>query len=205
MSKVEAIVNVLGEDFPEQKPPRGLEAIHPVSWSLALETRRVLWQAREGVPEKLEPSALVRLLPGRFQAVDLMISGRKGKVILDVAHNPQAFERLFDLLVRRGKRYHVVCGMMRDKAPPEALGRFANCVRGWHVASLPGPRGAEASLLAGRLDVPASRYDSVSEALDSAWNALEPDEELVVCGSFVTVELALQWIDKRKDYDSTSE
>ena len=64
----------------------------------------------------------------------------------------------------------------------------------WYLASLPGSRGRDALELARELPASASRrmFDSVEGAVGAALDNRSDGEEIVVFGSFVTVDRALR-------------
>jgi dihydrofolate synthase/folylpolyglutamate synthase len=140
-------------------------------------------------------------LAGRFQ----VLPGRP-VVILDVAHNPHAAQRLAATLdAMTGVRTtHAIFAMLRDKDIEGVARALKPGVDRWYLAPLPGPRGAglpalEASLdAAGVLD-PVASFDSVSAALDAARNAARLDDRIVVFGSFLTVAQALEHIERAGD------
>lgn len=139
--------------------------------------------------------ALVEVeLPGRFQ----VLPGRPA-IILDVAHNAHAAQRLRDTLRRLpgGGRCLAVFAMLRDKD----IGAVIEVMRGdidrWFLAPLPGPRGTDAAQLRALLLAHGVPGDAVVEAVDVV-AALElargeagVDDKICVFGSFLTVSSAL--------------
>lgn len=132
-------------------------------------------------------------LPGRFQ----VLPGRP-RIILDVAHNPQAAAVLADNLGAAGHapRTFAVFGMLRDKDIAGVARAVAPRIERWHLASLGGARGADADALATALAqagvrAPATRYASVAEALAAARSEAGADDRIVVFGSFLTVAAAM--------------
>ncbi|HEX4885183.1 MAG TPA: bifunctional tetrahydrofolate synthase/dihydrofolate synthase [Casimicrobiaceae bacterium] len=139
--------------------------------------------------------ALVRIeLPGRFQS----LPGRPA-IVLDVAHNPHAARALAATLGTMGfhPRTVAVFAMLADKDIDGVIAPLAVRVDRWEVATLPGPRGAPASLLRDRLlaagvapsairmhDDPQSAYESAAAEAGEA-------DRIVVFGSFLTVAAAL--------------
>ena len=129
--------------------------------------------------------ALPRLhLPGRLQ--------RRGRALLDVAHNAEAAVVLARWLAEAypGERLQWVVGMLADK-PAEAIARALapQVERAW-VCSLPGPRGQGDSALAARLEaggVAASACGSPEGALAAALAASPSPRPVLVCGSFLTI------------------
>ena len=135
-------------------------------------------------------------LPGRFQ----VLPGRP-QVILDVAHNPQAAKVLAQNLAASGfaPETIAVCGMLRDKDIGGVLRELASRVTRWHLASLPGARGAAANELAGHL---ASRnvecFSSPREAFAAALGRASENDKIVVFGSFLTVGEVIGWLKNNK-------
>jgi len=111
-------------------------------------------------------------LEGRFQ----VLAGRP-TTVLDVAHNPQAARILAAALSDMGfhPETHAVFGMLGDKDIRGVIDAVKQRIDRWHVATLPGPRGAPAASLVEQL-----ARDAVSEA-----------DRIVVFGSFLTVAAAL--------------
>ncbi len=129
------------------------------------------------------------VLPGRFQ----ILPGRP-RVILDVAHNPEAARTLAANLATSGfaPETLAVCGMLRDKDIDAVLREVAPCVTRWHLASLTGPRGAAASELAAVLQAsgvsaPLMQHASPVEAFAAARESAHEDDKIIVFGSFMTV------------------
>jgi dihydrofolate synthase/folylpolyglutamate synthase len=143
-------------------------------------------------------------LPGRFQ-----IQPGQPTVVLDVAHNPHAAAVLEKNLGNMG--YHpytyAVFGMLGDKDIEGVVHHLAKRIDCWYCASLPGPRGVSAQQLASRLQNVLSQvfestdekprvlcFDAVADAYDAACQAANPDDRIVVFGSFMTVAGVLQHI-----------
>ncbi len=135
------------------------------------------------------------VLPGRFQA----LPGRP-QVILDVAHNPQAAKVLADNLGASAfsPQTIAVCGMLRDKDIAGVLREVAPRVTRWHLASLPGPRGASADELAAHLGQENEKFASPSEALAAALGRASENDKIVVFGSFLTVGEVMGWLKNNK-------
>ena len=128
-------------------------------------------------------------LPGRFQ----VLPGRP-QVVLDVAHNPEAAAVLAANLGDSGFSPETIAvfGMLRDKDIAGVMRAVAPRITRWHLASLPGPRGADARLLSSiflelKIQAPAVEHDSVAEALAAAKAEAAEDDKIVVFGSFLTV------------------
>ena len=118
------------------------------------------------------------------------------RVLVDVAHNPLGAEALAAYLasIRPRPRRRAVCGVLGDKDAGAMLRALAAEVDAWYFASLPGTRGRSARELAGKLPrtVPRWAFDSVDAAFEAALDNRGEREEVVVFGSFVTVERALR-------------
>jgi dihydrofolate synthase/folylpolyglutamate synthase len=128
-------------------------------------------------------------LSGRFQ----VLPGRP-QVVLDVAHNPEAAAVLAANLGDSGFSPETIAvfGMLRDKDIAGVVRAVAPRITCWHLASLPGPRGADARLLSSiflelKIQTPIAEHDSVAEALAAAKNEAAENDKIVVFGSFFTV------------------
>jgi dihydrofolate synthase/folylpolyglutamate synthase len=135
-------------------------------------------------------------LPGRFQA----LPGRP-QVILDVAHNPQAAHTLAENLASSGyaPETYAVCGMLKDKDVAGVLRELAPRVTHWHLATLPGPRGALAEELAAHLEKNSVRkFASPGEAMAAALERASENDKIVVFGSFLTVGEVMTWLKQHK-------
>ena len=135
-------------------------------------------------------------IPGRFQ----VLPGRP-QVILDVAHNAQAAKVLAQNLFDAGfaPETIAVCGMLRDKDIAAVLRELAPRVTRWHVASLPGPRGALASEIAAHLPTEKKElFDSPAAAFAAAKAQAGEGDKIVVFGSFLTVAEVMSWLNNNK-------
>ena len=159
----------------------------------ALETLRerlpvAMQEARRGL-------AHVRL-PGRFQA----LPGRP-QVFLDVAHNVEAASALAENLAVSGfaPETIAVCGMLRDKDISGVLRALAPRITRWHLASLPGARGASAQELARHLPGASStaQFASPASAFEAAEAIAHENDKIVVFGSFLTVGEVMAWLKRR--------
>ena len=128
-------------------------------------------------------------LPGRFQ----VLPGRP-QVILDVAHNPQAAAVLAANLGESGFSPEVIAvfGMLRDKDIAGVVRAVAPRITRWHLATLPGPRGADSRWLSRiflelQINTPITEHGSVAEALAAARSEAGEGDKIVVFGSFLTV------------------
>jgi dihydrofolate synthase/folylpolyglutamate synthase len=128
-------------------------------------------------------------LPGRFQ----VLPGRP-QVVLDVAHNPEAAAVLAANLGDSGFAPETIAvfGMLRDKDIAGVVRAMAPRITRWHLATLPGPRGADASeifeiLRNENIKAPASQYPTVAAALAAAKKEADENDKIVIFGSFLTV------------------
>ena len=158
----------------------------------ALETLRdrlplAMQEARRGLAEVS--------LPGRFQ----VLPGRP-QIVLDVAHNVEAARTLADNLAASAfaPETIAVCGMLRDKDIAGVLREMAPRITRWHLASLPGARGATAELLESNLgEGKIRKFDSVSAAFAAALGSAGENDKIVVFGSFLTVGEVTEWLKRR--------
>jgi dihydrofolate synthase/folylpolyglutamate synthase len=134
-------------------------------------------------------------LPARFQ----VLPGRP-QVILDVAHNAQAARALAGNLADSGfaSETIAVCGMLRDKDIAAVLRELAPRVTRWHLATLPGPRGARAADIAVHLQGNVHQYDSPARAFEAARAVAGESDKIIVFGSFLTVAEVMAWLKNNK-------
>jgi dihydrofolate synthase/folylpolyglutamate synthase len=128
-------------------------------------------------------------LLGRFQ----VLPGRP-QVVLDVAHNPEAAAVLAANLGDSGFAPETIAvfGMLKDKDIAGVMRAMAPRITRWHLATLPGPRGADASelfeiLSKQGINTPASQFPTVAAALAAAKKEAGENDKIVAFGSFLTV------------------
>jgi dihydrofolate synthase/folylpolyglutamate synthase len=130
-------------------------------------------------------------LPGRFQ----IIPGQP-TLVLDVAHNPHSVAALAANLDAMGffPTTHAVFGAMADKDLPHMFALVAPLVDRWYFTDLPTPRAAAGADLSDRWqaqnkrkDVRAETHADPMQALQSAIDAADPADRIIVFGSFYTV------------------
>lgn len=133
------------------------------------------------------------VLPGRFQVLP-----GKPRVILDVAHNPEAAQALAENLRDAGysPQTLAVFGALRDKDIPGVVRAMSPRITCWHLASLGGARGCGAGELARVLaatGVAAPRFEhqSARAAFAAARGQAGENDKIVVFGSFLTVAEAM--------------
>jgi dihydrofolate synthase / folylpolyglutamate synthase len=153
----------------------------------ALRLPLAMQEVRRGLAE-VELPARFQILPGRPQ------------VILDVAHNVEAAKVLADNLAASGfaPETIAVCGMLRDKDIAGVLRALAPRVTRWHLASLPGPRGAGAEELEKHVDGAAQKFASPAQAFEAAQALAGEGDKIVVFGSFLTVGEVAAWLKNKK-------
>ena len=138
-------------------------------------------------------------LPGRFQ----VMPGRL-RIILDVAHNPQAVAGLaanLDGMEGVGRTIAVV-GMLADKDIAGALAALRGKIDLWLLAGLDVPRGASVETLAGivaeaDLGGNIERFASPLEAFAQAVKLADDNDRILVFGSFYTVAAVLREMKNR--------
>lgn len=129
-------------------------------------------------------------LKGRMQKVHT-----SPDIYFDVAHNLPAAEHLVKTLsshIVEGKHLCVI-GMLADKDIEGVLHTLAGFFDAFYVASLHTGRGERkdrlvAALLASKCPKSAVKsYENVKDAFKACFDEASPDDEITVCGSFVTV------------------
>ncbi|MGB5745162.1 MAG: bifunctional tetrahydrofolate synthase/dihydrofolate synthase [Sedimenticolaceae bacterium] len=142
---------------------------------------------------------LAARVPGRFDV-------RPGTPtwVLDVAHNPQAAAVLDDMLgdlFTPGRRIAVL-GMLADKDAAGVAAALAGRFDSWYLVDLSAyPRGRKADQLAEAvrpaLDrVPVIMGTRIEDTLAQITAESNPDDLVVVFGSFLTVAGAMAWLEQ---------
>ena len=141
--------------------------------------------------EVIRQGLLAASLPGRFQVVS-----EQPLLILDVPHNPPPSRYLTDRLARLPKhgKVRAVVGMLSDKDTGGTLACLSEQVDEWYCAPLEGPRGATAEQLAEHL-VLSRQFSDVETAWRQAMQDAEPQDVVIVCGSFHTVAHVMAVLD----------
>ncbi len=133
-------------------------------------------------------------LTGRMQSEKIGAS----ECILDVAHNPQAAQYLANRLLQLPKpsKRTLVLGMLYDKDRQGVVEALRPIVDEWYLVSLKGPRASQADELLTLVgsDTPHHCFASVSDAFDQLSKSNSEGEQVLVCGSFLTVTEALSWL-----------
>ena len=140
-------------------------------------------------------------IAGRLQWLDA-----PARVLVDVAHNALGAEALAAYLgsLRPRPMRRAVCGVLGDKDAAAMLRALVPEIDVWYFASLPGSRGRDARELAGKLprEAVGLTFDSVEAAFEAALGHRSEGEEIVVFGSFVTVERVLRLATSRISPDT---
>lgn len=140
-------------------------------------------------------------MPGRLQW--------QGPWCLDVSHNPHAaayVARYFKAREQHGDlpaRRVAVLGMLGDKDPDGVIEQLQSAISEWIVVSLKGDRARDADTLVaavkrhgGRV---LARCDTVEQAMRYCETLTPYADERLVCGSFLTVAAALDYLDSQSE------
>ena len=176
----------------EGLPPPGLPGLHQVDNAAACLSALISLSPRVELGDDAVRSGIANArIPGRLEWLEA-----PERVLVDVAHNPLGAEALAAYLAsfRPRPRRRAVCGVLGDKDAGAMLRALQSEIDAWYFASLPGSRGRDADELAGKLPGAAPRlaFDSVEAAFEAALERRSELEEVVVFGSFVTVERVLR-------------
>ena len=169
-------------------PPPGLPGLHQVDNAAACLAVLHALSPRVRVSDEAVRAGIANArIAGRLQWLET-----PPRVLVDVAHNPLGAQALAAYLASRRPRprRRAVCGVLGDKDAGAMLCALAPEIDEWYFASLPGARGRDARELAGTLPraVPRLVFDSVEAAFEAALERRSEREEVVVFGSFVTVQ-----------------
>jgi dihydrofolate synthase/folylpolyglutamate synthase len=117
-----------------------------------------------------------------------------------VAHNVEAARTLAENLAASGYAGETiaVCGMLRDKDIAGVLAVLEPHVTQWHLASLPGPRGASDDDLGNFLGQNVRKHESPAAAFEAALGRAGEGDKIVAFGSFLTVGEVMAWLKNNK-------
>ena len=138
-------------------------------------------------------------LTGRLQQVQLRTAAGERRLVLDVAHNPQAAAYVADWLRQRpvkGQRY-AVFGALSDKDVDGVLSAMRCMFARWDIAGLPSPRSFSRAELERHLlqaGEACRTHDGIQAALQACLQDSTADDEILVFGSFFTVAQALEFL-----------
>lgn len=149
--------------------------------------------------QAIRPGLIETEVSGRFQVIP-----GKPAIVLDVGHNPQAIRVLADNLSGMGffDRTLAVVGMLADKDIAGALAPLKGKVDVWHAATLGGPRGTPAQVLAAVIadNVLGGEivcHPSPLAAMQAAKGQAAESDRILVFGSFYTVAGALEALGRK--------
>jgi dihydrofolate synthase/folylpolyglutamate synthase len=157
---------------------------------------RVRWNAQAIVAPAYPSVSADSFLRGRLQVI-----GRSPDVVVDVAHNPQAARELARWLDanRIPGKTHAVFGALGDKDVAGIVRALDAQIAHWHLAGLAqdSPRGLPVADLAERVreavpEASFSKHPDVRSALDAAHSTAQPQDRILVFGSFFMVAAALR-------------
>jgi len=160
-----------------------------------------LFDSTHKLTEKFLGSALQNIkLSGRFETI-----ATKPDVILDVAHNPQAFRTQLNLLNEQKftAKTHIILGMLKDKNASDCIRILKETVDYWHIAELDTPRGSsitEMIQLLRHSEIAENKlqcYSSPVEAYNTVLKQASADDRIVITGSFYTVAPVLALFQER--------
>ncbi|OGT15299.1 MAG: hypothetical protein A3I12_05490 [Gammaproteobacteria bacterium RIFCSPLOWO2_02_FULL_38_11] len=142
------------------------------------------------IPNKAVIQGLKKInLKGRFQR----IQHKSVHFTLDVAHNPASAILLAENFkkIKNSKRRYALVGMLIDKDHQATLAPLVPFIDAWWVTALPGERGASAEHLGQCLKkitkTPILLFSQLKQAYDNLICHLEPTDDVLVFGSFLTV------------------
>ncbi|MGM8931164.1 bifunctional folylpolyglutamate synthase/dihydrofolate synthase [Salinicola halophyticus] len=149
-----------------------------------------------------------RAAESRLAMSDVGLAGRlqwQGNWCFDVAHNPHAARYVASRLARRPQptRRIGLLGVLKDKDAEALIEALQPVIDVWLPVGLPGPRGRSgeemAEIIARRGAQVLLPISSPAAAVDWLVSRLAPDEEVLVCGSFLTVAGALEAFQTPRD------
>lgn len=163
-----------------EKPPLALT-------NVAAALQACAWVLDNPQPDLLARSAVKTSVPGRCQRLE----HPRGEIIVDVAHNAAAAQRLASYLADNpaAGTSHCLFAIMADKDAKAFIDALDGLVDGqWWLPDLDNPRAMPASELANLLGERASRESSnTAESAKHALEAMQEGDRLIVMGSFITV------------------
>ncbi|MBK1703874.1 bifunctional tetrahydrofolate synthase/dihydrofolate synthase [Halochromatium glycolicum] len=150
-------------------------------------------------PAAIRQGLLRAALPGRFTSVPGNPEAGTPAWVLDVAHNDQAACALAETLAAypcSGQRLAVLA-LLSDKEPEAVIAPLAPLIDQWYLASAPSDRAMPLERMSAALAATAPGATVVVEPdLDAAFQAAaqtaQPDDLILIFGSFLTIEAALR-------------
>jgi dihydrofolate synthase/folylpolyglutamate synthase len=120
--------------------------------------------------------------------------------LLDVAHNPAAAVVLAHNLAAQpcAGQTIAVCGMFADKDSTGVIEALRSEINNWVVVGVSGARALAPAALAKKITDLGGTVTHVAQDVSSgcefAQSQIQPEDRVVVFGSFYTVGPALEWI-----------
>lgn len=115
---------------------------------------------------------------------------------LDVGHNREAVARFMSFLPSCEGQRHVVFGMMKDKPIADTMALFEGMSVSWYLAAPRVERASPAVWLQAFCPEgqPSLCFESVEQAVERAVSLAQPNDQVLVLGSFFTVSEARTWL-----------
>lgn len=165
--------------------------IPPASVACAIMASYVLAEALPITPSNINDALTNTRLPGRFQVIQGTCP-----IIFDVAHNGAAADFLAQQLrnfLNNGKTY-AIFSHLADKDGDAILIPMKDLVDEWHIFPLDTPRAAKSADIEQRIKVlfdhPCYNHAEVAILWQALSKRLQPEDRVVVYGSFYTVAAA---------------
>ena len=136
-------------------------------------------------------------LPGRLECVNQIPF-----VLVDVAHNPHAAKYLAEQLRKKiavSGKIVAICGMLKDKDISGVFAELVDVVNHWNMVTLSTERGASSAQLIALMepiaqnqlnhsaDFELNAFNNMNEAWTAVNATIEPNDVVIVFGSFYTV------------------
>ena len=159
--------------------------------------------ARLSIPGAAAAQGLRQVrLAARFQVI-APVRPHAPTWILDVAHNPAAARVLARNLrdLPSGGRTLAVCGILADKDAAGVAAELKDCVDAWWCVTTDGDRSRSGASLAltvkQEVAAPVEAADGTSAGCAAALAGAQPQDRIVVFGSFHVVGPAMDWLEAR--------
>lgn len=170
---------------------------HLAQMNLAAAIMAVLASGLSLTQAMIQQGVLQAQLPGRFE--QRIVQDRK--VILDVAHNPHGVvflkQQLAFYLQKHPEieRIHAVFSMLDDKDIHGVVELLKEAIEKWYIAPLSVPRACKLNRLQQELATEeVSIAHSVEESFKQALQQSSPQDLILVCGSFHTLEAVWEYL-----------
>ncbi|MCD8293887.1 MAG: hypothetical protein LUE27_01380 [Clostridia bacterium] len=155
--------------------------------SLAVQAARKLGVHGEAIAKGLENA----YIPGRIEVI------RKGRreIILDGAHNPDAFDTLYIYLLGK-EDIRIIYGCLSDKDADGCMEALSKLPAKISVVQPPSPRAMKEGKIYGicsKYFNDVTVYKTVTEALEAS-----TEKTTAVCGTFTYLAEALKWTERRQ-------